>query len=435
MSYDPRQAILESPMSSFQVRAVGITVGLNALDGFDVLAITFASPGIAAEWALQPGALGIVISMGLIGMAVGSLLLAPIADMIGRRPLMIVCLLAMTAGMLLAATAHDVYSLSLWRVVTGLGIGGILATTNPVAAEYASAKRRALSVSLMAIGYPVGAVLGGAFSAWLLRHYDWRSVFIFGGVASAVFIPIVLAWLPDSVAFLIARRPKNALAQANRTLVKMGHQPMETLPPAPEVAPKAPLVEIFRPDMIRGTVTITLAYFLTITAFYYMQGWIPKIVSDLKFSPSDATTVSVWANVGGALGGAALGMLAHRFGLRPLTVLVMLGAFAFITLFGQTPAELTSLKLATAAALFFANAAVVALYNLIAETFPAESRATGTGFIIGVGRSGAALAPIISGFLFQSGLGRGEVSAIMAVSALLSAIVILFLPRPQAVKA
>jgi MFS family permease len=121
-------------MSRLQIAAVATTVGLNGLDGFDVLSISFASPGIASDWGIDRAALGFVLSMELIGMALGSVLLGNLANRIGRRPTMLACLILMTLGMFMATTAQDVTSLSIWRVLTGLGIGGMLAATNAVAA-------------------------------------------------------------------------------------------------------------------------------------------------------------------------------------------------------------------------------------------------------------------------------------------------------------
>ncbi|MEO9132965.1 MAG: MFS transporter, partial [Sphingomonas sp.] len=89
MNMDPRTVIDQAPMSRLQIAAVAITVGLNALDGFDVLSISFASPGIAAEWGVERAALGIVLSMELIGMAFGSVLLGGVADRIGRRRMLL----------------------------------------------------------------------------------------------------------------------------------------------------------------------------------------------------------------------------------------------------------------------------------------------------------------------------------------------------------
>src|SRR5580704_5524787 len=137
MNQDPRQMLAESPMTLAQMRVIAITIGLCALDGFDVLAISFASPGIAQEWGINRAALGVVLSMELLGMGVGSILLGGIADRVGRRYTVLGCLLIMTLGMALAATAHSILALSVWRVVTGLGIGGMLASLNAIASEFA----------------------------------------------------------------------------------------------------------------------------------------------------------------------------------------------------------------------------------------------------------------------------------------------------------
>src|SRR5437867_11621424 len=137
MNRDPSESIAASPMSALQILVVAITIGLNALDGFDVLSISYASPGIAQEWGIDRAALGIVLSMELIGMAVGSVLLGGVADKIGRRRTILGCLAAMAAGMFMATTVKGVIDLSLWRLLTGFGIGGMLATINAVAAEFA----------------------------------------------------------------------------------------------------------------------------------------------------------------------------------------------------------------------------------------------------------------------------------------------------------
>src|SRR3954453_2721515 len=115
---DPREVVDRSAMTVAQIVVVAITVLLNAMDGFDILSIAFASPGIAKEWHIQPLALGIVLSMELIGMAIGSVLLGGLADKIGRRPTLLGCLVTMATGMIMATTASSPAQLSLWRVLT-----------------------------------------------------------------------------------------------------------------------------------------------------------------------------------------------------------------------------------------------------------------------------------------------------------------------------
>ena len=115
------------------------------------------------------------------------------------------------------------YDLSVWRVFTGFGIGGMLAAINAVAAEFSNARRRSLNVSLMAIGYPIGAVVGGTIAAVLLKQGDWRVVFEFGAAATALFIPLVYWLVPESVSWLCRRQPAGALAAVNRSLARMGY--------------------------------------------------------------------------------------------------------------------------------------------------------------------------------------------------------------------
>src|SRR5687768_3214356 len=125
MTTDPRDVLTQSPMGRLQVVVVGLTIVLNALDGFDVMSISFASPGIATEWGMDRAGLGIVLSMELIGMAIGSIVLGGLADRIGRRPTVLACLGAMAVGMFMATTVTGLVGLSIWRVITGLGIGGM----------------------------------------------------------------------------------------------------------------------------------------------------------------------------------------------------------------------------------------------------------------------------------------------------------------------
>jgi benzoate transport len=423
----PSDVIANSPMSALQVGVVAITVALNALDGFDVLSISFASPGIAREWGIDRAALGIVLSMELIGMAIGSILLGGVADRFGRRPTILGCLAVMAIGMVMATTVTGLVDLSIWRIVTGLGIGGMLAAINAVAAEFSNSRRRHLGVSLMSIGYPVGAAVGGTVAALLLQGYDWRAVFYFGASVTAVLIPIVFLVVPESVHWLARKQPPGALPRINRALIRMGHAPVTALPEVSVEARRQSATDIFGRGLLPATVLVTLAYFFHITTFYFIAKWIPKIVADLGFSASSAAGVLVWTNVGGALGGALFGLLTLRYGVKPLTIGVLLASTVMVTMFGRAPADLQRLSLICGIAGFCTNAGIVGLYAIIAQVFPTHVRAFGTGFTIGVGRGGSVLAPIIAGFLFAAGYSLAAVALMLALGSLLAAMMLILL--------
>jgi benzoate transport len=421
MGRDPRQIMDDSPMSGAQIAAVAVTIGLNALDGFDVLSISFASPGITKEWGIDRAALGLVLSMELIGMAVGSIFLGGIADIIGRRKTILACLVVMATGMFMSSKATGIADLSIWRVITGLGIGGMLAAINAVAAEFSNKKNRNMAVALMAIGYPVGAVLGGMVASHLMKTDHWTSVFMFGAIATAACIPLVLFMLPESVAWLCQKKPAGALEQVNRTLARYGHEPVDALPVIAADAPKQSVMDLFKPGMIGTVVLVTFAYFMHVTTFYFMLKWVPQIVADMGFSPSLAGGVLVWTNVGGAIGGATFGILTKRFPVRRLLIVAMILSSVMVVIFGRGYPDLTQLSIICAIAGLFTSGAIVGLYALFAEVYPTHIRASGTGFAIGFGRGGAAMAPALGGLLFAAGYGLQMVAMVMACGSLVAA--------------
>ena len=410
------------PMHWRQWLVVGLCIALNALDGFDVLSISFAAPGIAAEWGIDRAVLGAVLSMELLGMATGSVLIGNLADRIGRRPTILACLVVMGCGMLLSALALDVTFLSVTRLATGLGIGGMISATSAMVAEFSSARRRSLNMVLNIAGYSAGAILGGLVAASLLeRTGDWRSVFLFGGTATLCMLPLLWFFLPESIDSLIARRPAGALERVNRTLKGLGRAGLPLLPAAGAGAAKPSLLALFRDGQARATILLTLAYFAQIMLFYFVQKWVPKIIVDRGHSAAEASRVLVAANVGSLSSAVLIGLLSQKLPLRPLVIGSMLAGFGAIALFGSGTNELVALSLVVALAAFFINAGVVGLYPVMGETFPASLRGGGIGFVIGVGRGGSAIGPIVAGALFAAGSGLLPVALVMGAGGLVAA--------------
>jgi benzoate transport len=435
IAQSPQEVIDTYPMGAWQIAAVVVTILLNALDGFDVLSISFAAPGIADEWGLKRDALGWVLSMELIGMAVGSIVLGGAADRYGRRPTIVVCLIAMTIGMYMVSETSSITELSIWRVITGLGIGGMLAAINAVVAEFSSRKWRNVSLSLMVIGYPLGAVGGGLVARQLLEGGDWRSIFVFGAAATAVFIPLVLILIPESPAFLAEKRSPNALHRINRTFTRFGLPNVSAFPNEPSIRSSGAVLDIFRPSLIRTTLLVTFAYFTHVSCYYFFMKWIPKIVVDFGFDPSSAADILIWAMLGGATGGAVYGVMTHWFGIKPVTIAALLGSFFMVSLFGQTAPDLQMLALVSGITGFFINGAAVAFYVILARAFPVHVRASGTGFGIGMGRAGAVIGPALAGVLFAGGTPLAVVMILLATGSLVAAVAIYFLKLNNAEEA
>lgn len=414
-----------APMRRAQVLVIGLCVLLNALDGFDVLAVTFAAPGIASNWSISRTALGAVIAAGLAGMAAGSLILAPLADRLGRRPLILCCLATMAAGMLLTATAGSIAMLSLWRIMTGLGIGGMIASINAMASEFASEKRRDLAVSLMSVGYPIGGMVGGLASAAAIGVAGWRAIFVFGGVATALCLPLIWFGMPESLEFLAGRRGPGALAGYNKVLARLGHPAVGVLPGAAAARTGARFRDLLAPAYFGLTAMLVAAYFLHIMTFYFYSGWLPKLMTDKGFTVADAIVTSSIMSIGGIIGGAAMGWTAPALGLKRLLLGSLVATSTLMAVFGLMPPMLAAMRVVA----FFLGmgifGGIVGLYSFLARGFPTYLRATGSGLAIGLGRGGAVLGPILGGVLLDAGFNSGSVLTVIGLAAALAALVLL----------
>ena len=425
---DPRVLLLNRPLSRYQIAALSTVVALCALDGFDVLAITYAAPGFLEEWGLSRAQLGVALSMGLIGMALGSFFIAPLADIIGRRRMIFTCLGIMAGGMLASAFTHSLTSLCFWRVFTGIGIGCMICLLTPLAAEYSNERRRDLAIGFMAVGYPIGGTLGGLVAAYLLDIYDWRAVFIFGSILGLVFIPLVYRWVPEPVGYLIENPKPDTLEQVNRFLARC-RMPLATDLPSPSKrSGSTPLMEIFNSENRKMTLHLTAIYALYIMSVYFFLSWTPSLITALGFSPATAATVAVTRDFVGIVGGILTGWAAHYIGLKRLTLLVMAGMGLALIAFGRIPSDLGLIRIVAAVMGLCLYGGAIGLYAVVARTFSTRVRATGAGFVIGVGRVASAVAPLLGGYLFAVGFERSAVTLFMAMGALGAAILLLVFP-------
>jgi MFS family permease len=363
--------------------------------------------------------------------------------------MMLTCLVTMTVGMfmvttqsgILAGVVHPILTsipwfdewpvelvhISIWRIITGLGIGGLLASINAVVAEYSNSKKKHMNVSLMSIGYPVGAFSGGFIAAWLLADYTWRSVFLLGFGMTLVMIPIVYFYVPETVSWMVRNPKPGALERVNASLKRMGHSVVSALPNVTEERAQKSHASIFSPQLIRTTVILTSAYFFHIMTFYFILKWTGVIMEDRSFDPSQAGRVLSWINVGGATGGALLGFLTLRYDVKRLTIGAMVISTILVAIYGSVGNDLFQMTLICIACGFFVNAAINGMYAMFAHAYPTQVRAAGTGFAIGVGRGGSILAPIAAGFMFEGGVGVPIVATILGCGSLLAAIALLFL--------
>jgi MFS transporter, AAHS family, 4-hydroxybenzoate transporter len=421
-----RQMLDTAPLSRTQIIAITLTAVINAVDAYDVLAMSFVSPEISRAWGINKAELGLALSSGFLGMVVGSFFLSPLADKYGRRKIILTTLALMAIGMLMAAFSRSVVELAIWRIITGLGIGTLVPINTPLAVEYANGARRRLALAVMSIGFPVGATLGGFAAAMLMQYSSWHAVFLFGAALSTLLFGVAFIWLPEPPAFLLSKRPPDALARLNAYLIRCGHAPISELPPidGSTSANVGPYRAIFSKGAWPATVSLSLANFLCLMTVYYILSWTPQMVADLGYSSSFATLVSSTSAMVGIVAVLGYGLFAQKWPLRQIAGTHMIGLALATGIFGIGGFQPPLLLMLAGIVGIFLYAGGVALYGVIVDTFAPSVRATGVGFAMGMGRIAGAIAPALAGQLFYIGMSRFSVSIILALCALGSAALI-----------
>ncbi|MGX1159393.1 benzoate transport [Pseudarthrobacter sp. SLBN-100] len=313
---DIRHQIDASKMSSYQWLIIAVTTFLNALDGYDVLAMAFTATSVTKEFGLSGTQLGWLLSAGLIGMAVGSLVLGPFADRYGRRKILIVALAINALGLFLSTTANSAFELGLWRIVTGLGVGGILASATVITSEYASARRRGMAVSIFTAGYGVGATLGGMGATQLIPAFGWRSVFLTGGLLTLVAIALVVALIPESVDYLRTRRPQNAVEKLQRIARRMRLEGNVELDPAPISTGRqqGSVATLLSPRYRTASILLWISFFVIMFGFYFANSWTPRLLVESGMTEQQGIIGGLMLTMGGTFGSLLYGAPHHPVG-------------------------------------------------------------------------------------------------------------------------
>ncbi len=423
-----RALVDNNSMSGLQILVVVICFALNMLDGMDVVMMSYAAPVLAEDWSIPAAALGAVFSAALIGMTFGCLAIAPYADVIGRRKMILISVFVIATGMFWSGLCQTIWQLAAARVYTGLGVGAILASMAAMTAEFSSEKSRNFCVATLQAGYPIGAVFTGFASAAIMPEQGWRPMFHWAALVTGLMFPVVYFLMPESLEFLAKKQPKNALRNINSTLRKMGSPELAELPQQPDNAHhKTSVKALFEGPRRFSTIMLWAGVMLGFFTLYFVISWIPKIAVDAGLPLDKGIYAGTAYNLGSCIGSIFLGWISARFGLQRMIFIFFSIAAVMLMIFGSVSMGVFAILFCAFIIGITLNGGFNGFWPTAARLYPTEIRATGVGWAVGAGRAGAVAGPLVGGYLLQSGVGLAVTFAVFAIPLFLAGVAALFI--------
>jgi AAHS family benzoate transporter-like MFS transporter len=393
-------------------------------DGYDLAVVGIALPSIMKGMGVDATSAGFMVSAALFGMMFGNILFGTLADRIGRRRVVVICITLFSLFTAAAGFTSDSITFSIARFIAGVGIGGVMPIVVAQMTEYSPLRIRSTLITLMYSGYSVGGVLAALLGKGLIETYGWQSVFIAAGLP-VILIPLILTAFPESMPFLIK---KGRIDELKKIVSKMepSYQPQagdRFALPREDKADNAPIRHLFRENRGFSTVMFWVAFLMCLFMVYGLSSWLTKLMASAGYSLGSALTFVLVLNFGAIVGAIGGGWLADRFHIKYVLAGMYVLAAVSITLLGyKVPTEVLYVLVALAGASTIGTQIVGLAYA--GQFYPMAVRGTGIGWALGVGRIGAILAPIVIGALVGMELPLQQNFMAIALPALIAAIAI-----------
>lgn len=411
-------SVIDRGWSPLQLLVVGLCFLVNMIDGMDVLILSYVAPTLQEDLGVGADRIGILFSAGLAGMAIGGLLIAPLADKWGRRKLILASLATSTIAMIASGFIVTLEQLMVLRVFVGIGIGAVLASMAAIIAEYAPDRHRNLAVGLLYAGYPLGAIATGFAAAVAIPEYGWKAVLLGAGLVSAAMLPVLFFLLPESVQFLSRRQPVGALERLNTIRARMGQPPLQALQAAAALEGRGGVAGLFAVGRTFNTLLLWASMIAGFAALWFAISWVPKLASMAGLSVQDAIYAGTSFNFGAFLGTVALGLISARLDLRRTVLVFLMAAAAAMVAMGRLDLTVAGTLAMAFLVGFLLQGGFNGIYPLAARVYPAEIRSTGIGWATGVGRIGAVAGPLLGGYLIEAEFSLPVIFLVFAIPAL-----------------
>ncbi|MET8656672.1 MFS transporter [Streptomyces sp. NBUL23] len=396
-------------------------------DGLDVTVYGAVMPYMLDDTAfgLDAAAAGRIGSWTTFGMLIGALAAGTITDWIGRRTVLVWCVLLFSAGSGVCALAGDPLPFGAGRFLAGLGLGGLMPICLTVVAEFAPPRRMALATGVLMTAYHAGGMAATGLGLALAPDHGWRWPFAVGVLPAIIAVPLLLRHLPESPGVLYAR---GRFEQARLTAERYG-LPAPSAADAPAAGASGRLRavrDLVAPGRALATLLLWAASFCGLLLVYGISTWLPQLMRSAGYGLSTSVALLMVINAGGIVGMPVAGRVADRFGaVRVATCWFLLTAAGLALLATGPSLALTYAVVAFTGIWLFSASTMV--YAVAGRFYPAADRAAGLGWVTGVGRLGAVVSPMLGGALVARGLGSGGF-LVFALGGVLGAVTVLLVP-------
>ena len=401
------------------------------LDAMDLLLFAFAVRSIGQVFNLSEAMVGALFSVTLFASAFGGAVFGIISDYLGRVRALTYSILLFSAFSGLSAFAPNVTFLLVCRVFLGLGVGGEWASGEVLVAEKWPKEHRGKVIGMVQSGWGIGYILAAILATMIIPHFK-EGVSYTIPVIGITLDGLDLGW---RLLFLVGVLPAFLVFYIRRNLEEPEiWKEIKNLRKEGKLSKKAQgftLAQIFKPDLIRYTISATLLTSLCMIAYWGLFFWIPQFLASEKGVGLD-TKGFIWIipiNIGAFIGCNTFGFISDRLGRRPVFIGYLLIMAVLVWFFGHSTTLLEVLILGPFIG-FFGTGFYSGFGSIFSEIFPTRARGTAQGFCYNVGRGISAVAPPLIGFLvgaygFATGLTTVSVFAVAA------AMVVLTLPETK----
>jgi len=393
-------------------------------DGYDLAVAGIALPSIMKEMGVDATQAGLMVSSALFGMMFGNVVFGAVSDRIGRRWVIVICIALFSLCTAAAGLTRDPVGFSVMRFLAGLGMGGVMPNVIAQMSEYAPLRMRSTLITVMFSGYSVGGMLAAVLGKGLIESYGWQGVFV-AAAAPAVLLPWIWKQMPESMTFLLKQGRTKEL-QAVLTRIAPHYVPQagdEFVLSAQGKRVDVPFRTLFAEGRGFSTLMFWATCFMSLFMVYALNAWLVKLMATAGYSLGSALTFVLVLNIGATIGAIGGGWLADRLHIKGVLVLMFAVAAVSIALLGyKMPTWSLFVLVGLAGACTIGTQTLSCAY--CGQFYPAACRGTGLGMMLGVGRAGAILAPILIGSIIGLSLPLAQNFLAIAVPAVIAAVTI-----------